>query len=168
MTSTSLATREELVAYLNKLNIAVLSTSSSNGYPYSAVIYFIADHYLNFYFLTLADTKKAKNLKENKNIALTTIDLPSMISVQTTGIVQEITDPEQYAYMVKNIGKANTNKNQPYWPQPISQLQSIGSLIVYKFVPNWLRIGNYAQKPSATGEKGNIFTEIISAQHSVK
>lgn len=159
-----ITTKETVAAYLNELNVAVLSTASKEGIPYSAVIYFIVDHYLNFYFLTLADTKKAKNLQENKNVALATIDLSSMITVQTTGIVKEITDPEQYTYMIKNIGEANARRTKPSWPTPISQLRSIGSLVVYKFIPNWLRIGNYTQKPSAVNEKGSVFTEIISNQ----
>ena len=87
-----------------------------------------------------------------------------MITVQTTGTVQEITDPEQYNYMVKNIRDANARKDKPYWPTPVSQLRSIGSLVVYKYIPNWLRIADYAQKPSAINEKGSVFTEIITTQ----
>jgi len=164
-----ITTKEALAAYLNQLNIAVLSTVSSDGAPYAAVIYFVVDHDLNFYFLTLSDTKKAKNLQENKNTALTTIDLPSMITVQTTGMVQEVTDPQQYTYMVKKIGEANARKNKSQWPPPISKLHSMGNIVVYKYTPKWLRIGDYSQKVSPDDqatERKSVFTQIIPNQES--
>lgn len=164
-----ITTKETLAAYLNQLNVAVLSTVSAEGIPYAAVIYFVVDHSLNFYFLTLSDTKKAKNLQENKNTALTTIDLSSMITVQTTGTVQEVTDPQQYTYMIKQIGEANARKNKPHWPPPISKLHSMGNIVVYKYTAKWLRIGDYSQKVSQdyqTTEKKSVFTQIIPSQES--
>lgn len=119
-------TRESLVAYLNDLNVGVLATIMPNGTPYSAVVYFVVDHSLNFYFLTKSDTKKADNLEKNNNASFTTIDLSSMITVQTTGTVEKVTDPEQHTYMIKAIGEANARKNNPQWPPPISKLTSIG------------------------------------------
>ena len=158
--------RETLVAYLNDLNIGVLSTIMSDGSPYSAVVYFVADHNLNFYFLSKSDTKKAENLQKNNNASFTTLDLTSMITIQSTGTVEKVTDPEQHTYMIKSIGEANARKNNPQWPPPISKLQSTGDNIVYKYTPNWLRVGDYSHNiPSDnTQKKESVFTEFIPQQ----
>jgi len=167
MPHNNINTRETLVAYLNNLNIGVLSTIRPNGTPYSAVVYFVVDHSLNFYFLTKSDTKKSDNLQKNNNASFTTIDLTSMITVQSTGTVEKVIDPEQHTYMIKSIGEANARKNNPQWPPPISKLQSIGDNIVYKYKPNWLRVGDYSHKLASeqnAQKEESIFTEFIPQQ----
>ena len=154
-------TTESLVSYLNDLNIGVLSTVMPNGIPYSAVVYFVVDHSLNFYFLSKSDTKKAENLESNNRASFTTVDLTSMITIQTNGTVEKVTDPEQHTYMIKSIGAANARKNNPQWPPPISKLHSTGDNIVYKYKPSWLRVGDYSHKIQ---EKESVFTEIIPHQ----
>src|SRR3989344_8163518 len=166
MPHNNINTRETLVAYLNNLNIGVLSTIRPNGTPYSAVVYFVVDHSLNFYFLTKSDTKKSDNLQKNNNASFTTIDLTSMITVQSTGTVEKVTDPEQHTFMIKSIGEANARKNNPQWPPPISKLDSTGNNVIYKYKPNWIRLANYSHQIPSQGaqEKQSIFTEFIPRQ----
>jgi general stress protein 26 len=66
--------REEIFKYVNPLTIAILSTVSEKGKPYAAVIYFVVDHNLNFYFITKSDTKKSHYLEKNNNAELTILD----------------------------------------------------------------------------------------------
>ena len=158
------STKEELVSYLNQLNVATLSTCSSDGKPYAAIIYFIADHELNLYFLTLSETKKAQHLQKNNNVALTTIDLETLITIQTTGTVHEVTDPQQYTLLIKEISEANARKNKPHWPPPIAHIQNGGSIIVFKYKPTWLRVGDYSKKlpTSENVEESEVFKEFVS------
>ena len=160
MAAHNLGSRQSLISYLKELGMAVLSTVNQDGFPYSAVIYFVVDHNLNFYFLTKADTKKARNLEVNNKAALTTIDLKSMITVQTTGAVARVRDGEQYIYMIGELGKVNAQKNNPHWPPPVSKLKDNGEVAVYKYKPDWIRIADYSHKITDEKKEDSIFTEI--------
>ena len=65
------------------------------------------------------------------------------------------------------IGEANAHKNKQGWPPPVSKLHSLGSIIVYKYTPNWLRVGDYSEKESSDNQsEENVFLEIIPRQNS--
>jgi len=88
--------KEEVYRYLQPLAIAVLSTVNPKQHPYAALIYFIVDNDLNFYYLTKSDTNKSHNLKKNHHAALTIIDPLSPKTIQTTGSASEVEGAEVY------------------------------------------------------------------------
>lgn len=146
----------EIYAYLQSLYLAVLSTASKDGLPYAASIYFITDPELNFYFLTKSDTKKSLNLEENNNAAITTIDPSAPKIIQATGVASELEDPKQYHTMLARISEANAQKKEFYWPPPLSKVDSSGDLVLYKFIPKWLRFADFSEETSV-----NIFYKVI-------
>lgn len=148
--------KEEIYAYLQSVYLAVLSTSSKDGQPYAASIYFTTDPELNFYFLTKSDTKKSLNLEENNNAAITTIDLLAPKMIQATGAAGEIEDPKHYHTMLARISEANAQKKGFYWPPPLSKVDSQGDLVLYKFTPTWLRFGDFSEETTE-----NIFYKVI-------
>jgi len=149
--------KEEIYTYLRSLYLAVLSTASKAGQPYAASIYFTADPELNFYFLTKSDTKKSLNLEENNNAAITTIDPSAPKIIQTTGIATELEDPKQYHAMLAKISEANAQKKGFYWPPPLSKVDSHGDLVLYKFTPTWVRLGDFSEETTDT-----IFYDVIT------
>ena len=157
-------TREEIYSYLQLLTIGVLSTVSDAGKPYAAVIYFVVDHNLNFFFVTKTDTKKSQNLEKNNNAALTILDPNAPKTIQATGTVEGVHEPDIRTYLLKRISEANSNKGIYYWPPPLSKLDSQGDLILYKFQPDWLRFADFTESTYSIDEssvKGNIFYQII-------
>ncbi|CAN5134304.1 hypothetical protein BH11PAT1_BH11PAT1_6600 [soil metagenome] len=149
-------TKKEVYVYLKSLAIAVLSTVSSEGNPHAAVIYFISDEDLNFYFLTKSDTRKAKNLTSHSEAALTIVDPNSPRTIQVTGPVSEIEEPQMYINIMDKISEENAKGNNFFWPPPLSKLDSDGDLVLYKLTPNWLRYADFTEST-----KENIFYNII-------
>lgn len=164
MSTKAYKTREEIYSYLQFLTIGVLSTVSDTGKPYAAVIYFVVDHNLNFFFVTKTDTKKSQNLEKNNNAAITILDPNFPKTVQATGIVEAVQEPDMHTYLLKRISEANSKKGIYYWPPPLSKLNSQGDLILYKFQPDWLRFADFTESTysvESSGVKTNIFYQII-------
>lgn len=155
--------RNEIYSYLKRLTIAILSTVSDEGKPYASVIYFVADHNLNFFFLTKSDTKKALNLEKNNNAALTILDPANPKTIQATGTVMKVQDADIYTYILKRIAEDNSKKGGFYWPPPLSKLRSVGDLVMYRLEPNWLRFADFTESAytSTSGSKTNIFYQVI-------
>ncbi len=149
-------TKEEAYAYLSSVATAVLSTVSPEGKPQAAVIYFIADEDLHFYFVTKSDTTKSQNLEKNSNCALTILDPNAPKTVQATGQVKEIEDPKKYTEIVKKISEENAKGNGFYWPPPLSKVMSNGDLVLYEFTPDWLRLADFSESTTES-----IFYTII-------
>ena len=151
---------EQVYTYLESLSIAVLATSSKDGKPYTSPIYFVPDHYLNFFFIAKSDTKKARDLQQNANASLTIVDPNQPKTVQTTGRVSKVNDPQLYSYVLKKMSENVSQKNKFYWPPPISKIKSVGNLIMYKFQPDWLRVGDFTKTTPEEINTG-IFYQII-------
>jgi general stress protein 26 len=148
-------TKKEMYSYLDSLAIAVLSTTS-DAKPHAAVIYFVPDEDLNFYFITKSDTKKSQNLEKNNNAALTIVDPHSPKTIQATGTVEELEESEKYKKIMDKIAEENAKGNGFYWPPPLSKLDSKGDLVLYKFQPDWLRYADFTKST-----KESIFYDII-------
>lgn len=151
-------TKAEIYAYLQSLSSAVLSTASKDGEPYGAVIYFIPDEELNFYFLTKSDTKKSQILAKNHKAALTIIEPLSPRTIQATGRVTEIEGSDMYRKIIERISTENATESGFFWPPPLSKLDSKGDLVLYKFQPKWLRYADFSEST-----KENIFYTVIPA-----
>lgn len=163
MDITNINSKEKVYTFLQSHALGVLSTISSDNTPYASPIYFIIDEKLNFYFLTKSDTTKALNIKNNKNVALTVIHPSQPITVQATGSVEEVQEPE----ILTKIAEANAQEKGGFsWPPPLSKLQSDGYLLMYKLQPNWLRVGNFTETQEPTDVQKNIFHQIIPQQNA--
>lgn len=149
-------TPEEVAGYLKDLAVAVLSTVTPEGKPYAAIVYFLTDPDLHFYFLTKSDTKKSKNLEANTAAALTIVDPHSPRTVQATGKVEEVEDAARYTEIINKISEENAKGTGFYWPPPLSKLDSEGDLVLYKFTPDWLRLADFTEPTSE-----NIFYNVI-------
>lgn len=153
-----LNSKEGVYNFLQEHAGAVLSTVSPDGTPYASPIYFIVDKELNFFFLTKSDTKKAQNIEKNNHVALTVVHPSLPITVQATGTVEEVQEPE----ILIKMAKTNANETGGFsWPPPLSKLISEGYLLMYKVTPHWLRIGDFATPQQQPEKPTKIFYEII-------
>lgn len=153
--------KEKVYAFLQSHSIGVLSTISTDNTPYASPIYFIVNKELNFFFLTKSDTTKVLNIQNNNHVALTVIHSSQPITVQVTGTVEEVQEPE----MLTKIAEANAQEIGGFsWPPPLSKLQSDGYLLMYRLQPNWLRVGDFTKTKEPTDVQKNIFHQIIPQQ----
>lgn len=156
MAITGKKSKQEIYDILKPMSVAVLSTISKDTTPYAAVIYFMVDSELNFYFMAESDTKKSENLQRNNHAALTIVDRKSPRTVQASGTAKEIEDPEIYRNLMVKISEANAADTEFYWPPPISKIDSSGDLIIYQFTPTWLRFADFSEST-----KKSIFYQVI-------
>lgn len=151
-------TKQSVSDFLKNHSVGVLSTVSPDGKPYASPIYFIADDDLNFYFTTKSDTKKSQNFTTNKHVALTVVDHTIPLTIQSTGTVKEVEEPDMYAKLAEANAKAGGEFS---WPPPLSKLESAGYLLLYKYTPEWLRVGDFSEPQTTSGVQKNVFHEII-------
>ncbi len=83
--------------YVKNHNIAAIATCV-NGTPYASTVEYASDGFV-LYFSTNPETRKAKNIKENKNVSLTIDedykDWTKIKGIQMEGTAEQITDEEE-------------------------------------------------------------------------
>lgn len=153
--------KEKILTFLQTHAVAVLSTVGHDNSPYAATIYIVADNDLNFYFLTKSDTKKTQNINHNNKAAITMMDTALPITLQTTGTIQLVKDPEKLLDMFIKIAEKNAHKEAGFsWPPPLAKLRGAGGLLMYKFIPSWMRLGDFSHTEDVTETTESIFHEL--------
>lgn len=122
--------------FLRQHPMGVLSTVSSEGQPWGAAIYYVADDEFNFYFVTKAGTIKYHNLAGNPAAALTVADSDTQTTVQASGRVSKLPTEE---YM--NVVYGDLAKVSPLAP-PIEKLDR-GDYMPLKLTPSRLHYADY-------------------------
>lgn len=124
----------------------VLSTASKDGLPWGAVVYYVADERLNFYFLTHTSSKKYKNLQEQPHAALTVADNDQQTTVQAAGKIAtlEIGDEMNDAY--RKIVEIHP-PGEYSWVPPVSKLHN-GETMVLKLTPTHVRFSKFIPSQS--------------------
>lgn len=126
-------TENYLKRYLADAPIMQLATSNAHQ-PWVCSVYFVADEYLNLYWLSYPDRRHSQEIAANNKIAITIAlkhDLP-VIGLSAQGSASTENDPEIVAKIMKlyvqkyNEGhkffdnfKAGTNKHKLYKFTPI-------------------------------------------------
>lgn len=148
--------------FLETHAVAVLSTISQDNLPYAAAVYVVPDDMFNFYFLTKSDTKKSRFVQANHNAALTIVDADVPMTLQTTGTVTKMDENDKMLEMFITIAEKNVYEKWGFhWPPPLSKLRGPGSLLMYKFEPNWMRLGDFSGSDIVTITKKDIFHQLI-------
>ncbi len=90
-------------------NYFVLSTCNKNNTPWAAAILFVNDKDHNFYFMSAVDSRHAKNIIENPNIAGVIFDskqpVGSSLSVQFEGTAKIVDTKEEIVDTIKLYSK---------------------------------------------------------------
>lgn len=124
---------EQTKEYLQSDASVVQIASASNGKPWIASVYFVADDKLNIYWLSWPERRHSVEIANSSSVAATVViktDRP-VIGVQLEGEVERVSDPKVVAtimtlYVAKyNEGRqfydafiAGTNKHQMYCLRP--------------------------------------------------
>ena len=154
--NTDIDYKAKALEFLKAHNVAVLSTIEPDGTPHAAVITTMTDDNFNFFFITKADTTKAKNIEQNKNAALTFVDVNILTTVQVKGLVHNLENAPDYADTFLKVSEVVSKYISP----PLAQLKNPGEFVLYKLEPTWLRFGDFSAKTDATQ---SVFQQIIPA-----
>lgn len=139
--------RTELLDFLQKNNIAVVSTVSPEGIPESASVFVhIADNF-SFFFLTKTETRKYLNLRQNGYIALVFTNGKEMKTVQITGVVTPLINSKEQIEMLQILSEESHHRYR-FLESPVEQIRD-GDLVVVRVDPEWIR---YADFDGITGE----------------
>lgn len=135
--------------FLKRHSVGVLSTASPDGEPWGATIHYAVDDEFRFYFMTRAQTRKYRNLKDNPRAALTVTDPESQTTVQASGKIAEV-PPEEYMDIVFNkLSKSSLKpKGEAHWTPPMDKLRA-GDYMPLCLTPDNLQYADYGQAKDA-------------------
>ncbi|HUD11545.1 MAG TPA: pyridoxamine 5'-phosphate oxidase family protein [Candidatus Saccharimonadia bacterium] len=123
-----MTSRNEILAFIKKQSIAVISTIDGRGLPQSAVVGFGETEELELIFATYNSTPKYENLKRRKQVAFV-IGWDDGVTVQYEGIARELRGEEARTY--SNMYYAKNQGAQKYQRMPENRYFLVS--------PVWLR-----------------------------
>ncbi len=134
--------KQKILNFLKRNGLCVISTSTKGGKPESAVMAFtIKDDFICL-FNTEPETRKYKNLEQNKQVSVVVGGFKEDPSVQIDGVA-EILEGEEAAAAKKYILAVH-----PEWASYFNS--PTGKFIKVK--PSWLRYSDFSKEPIETVE----------------
>ena len=125
-----------------------------NNKPSVAVVVYVTDKKLNFYFVTHVGTRKAKNLLKNPYISLAIWEHYKML-IQADGKATVVKDKKTKDWVMD--GFADIATADPNFWAPIFKMSG-SDYIIFKITPKWIRALDLSE--STVNHKGSPFTEI--------
>ncbi len=150
---------QDVHAFLRHHPMGVLSTVDSDGKPWGAAIYYVADEDFNFYFVTRVETFKYQNLDKSPFAALTIADADSQTTVQANGNISKVPVKDYMDIVFTKLAKIGP-KDDPHWAPPLSKIQA-GNYMPLCLAPTKLQYANY--KEHKTGVHADYIEKIIPA-----
>jgi len=119
---------------LKSQHIATIATIERGvGTPQITVIYYTIDDDFGIRFATKKETRKHQNLQKNSAVQLLVYDEKRQLTIQVSGVVNEIIDEKLNSDTVENMYKLS-NEND-YNSPPMSKLFA-GKYVTYRVSPN--------------------------------
>ena len=132
----------EIAHFLSRNQVAVLATANkTTGEPNASVIYYTSTSQLNVFFVTKANTQKARNIKTNPLVALTVFEAANQATLAINGTAEEVDDPERLNSALE-IMTGNAKKSSDTEVLPISRLDA-GNYVLYKITPTKTSLTQY-------------------------
>lgn len=146
-------TKEEALAFLKAHSLATLATVSPDGHPRARLIYYVCDDSLNLYFLSLGNTRKVSDIRANPKAAIVVSGDDKTHTLQIEGVFEEMTDTATFGPVITELSRNLFPENAP--EAPITHMDK-GKPVFFKFVPTWIRWGNFTLGNS----NAEVFVEI--------
>jgi general stress protein 26 len=147
-------TKPQVLSFLK--SVAIMSLSATNeDKPLSTILLFAVDNNFNFYFVTRAETYKAKTIINNPKVSLSVWEHKKML-VQVDGVAKQIKNPTEIDNAL-DIIVAATEPMKDFWP-PVVRFKGQGDYVIFKIKPTWVRALNITNNSIRQDE--TPFTEI--------
>lgn len=128
--------KKQILDFIKKQRLAVLSTVNKEGNPQSAVLEFGETNDFEIIIDTLKTSRKYRNIIENPNVSLV-IGWDEDITVQYEGVASELEEDEKEEYQ------------EIYWkknPKAKKWAKEEG-IVYFKITPKWLRFSDLNVHP---------------------
>src|SRR3989344_1681562 len=125
--------------FLSSQETAVVATTSPEGVPQAATMYYVIDDDFSFYFLTHLESKKTRNLRDNGHVAIVIGFGPSLKTVQAGGVAEVMEDWRTGTLFRKKILLQMMERIEAElgtWP--VMHIQKGAELAVLKMTPTWM------------------------------
>ena len=131
----------DITDFLKKSHIMVLATSSPNGIPSAATVFYTTDSQMNLYFLTKEQTTKCRNIMANPQIAAVIYQAEMLRTAQITGTAVKVDNPHMTQKTTEIMsGYAQQIAGTPR--TPISKLDA-GKNVLFCITPQSIRMADY-------------------------
>jgi len=151
---------EHVHKFLRGHAMGVLSTVGSDGTPWGAAIYYVADKDFNFYFVTRSETYKYQNIDKNPHVALTIADPKTQITVQLTGIISTMPVQKYMDIFFDKFAKVHPQGDYQ-WAPPIDKVHK-GNYMPLQLTPSKMQYADYGKHRIEV--HGDYSEQIIPAQ----
>jgi general stress protein 26 len=144
--------RKAALDFLKANRAGVLATLSPQGEPRARFVYYACDNTFAIYFLTMQETRKVSDLKENQHAAFTVASEKVPQTIQIEGVIENTTEAAIIDFPLIKLTE-NWLSNVVHGA-PLTHIE-LGSLSYFKLKPTWIRWGDFT-----ASNKEDIFTEI--------
>jgi general stress protein 26 len=123
-------------------NTAILSTTDFIGNPHASVVHYLVDKEENYYFITKAESAKAKNINKNNNVAITIHHTDSLKSLLVKGPAVEVKETDVFKMVYKEIVRPRNYFEGNKLP-PVTKL-GLSSYAVFKIIPDSSKLQDFS------------------------
>jgi general stress protein 26 len=150
---------KEALEFLQSQKVAVVASTSPDGEPHAAAVFYTVSDDLGFYFYFFSKdyTKKFKNLEANNRVALVIYTENPPVIVQAQGTVSAVTEGKERQEMVSKLVDISMSSDKYYDP-PISKMKG-GELTLLKIDVESLRFADFRQRTSSS--ESGPFRQVI-------
>ena len=132
--------KDLLLDYLSQYRLMSLATVDKNGEPWSAVVYYLFDNGLNFFFLSPTDTLHCNNIKDDQNVSFTIAKCgqkasDKKIGLQVRGKAEKVKGTEN----IKAVIKMWNSLHDDVPPITFKKLMKVWSSRFYKITPSYIK-----------------------------
>ena len=147
-------TREQLLAFMRSHRYAVEASASSSGGVQAAVVGIVVTDDFEIFFDTLAETRKARNLRRNAAIAFVIggTGPEDERSVQYEGVADQPVGPELERLTALYLERFPDGRERQSWP----------GLIYLRARPTWLRYSDFSRDPPEIVELDAMQLRVMS------
>jgi general stress protein 26 len=145
--------RKEALAFLKAHTIAAIATKSAEGNPHVRMVYYACDDAFAIYFLSLANTRKAADIKANKEAAFVVSSPDTHHTLQIEGVFEEMTDTGTFGPTIVSLTQHLFPKGEE--AAPITHLDA-SHPVFFKLSPTWIRWGDFTRG----GGNKEVFFEV--------
>lgn len=137
--------------FLQNHHSGVLATADAAANPHAATVYFSVDDNFCLIFATKTETKKYKNMKENKKVAFVCSDEAMQTTIQVDGHIESVTDPDQHQAALNAMYRLSGEISKVELP-PIEKLFA-GDYVTLRIIPQVIKMGIFMRPDSESNEE---------------
>ncbi len=130
--------------YIAQHDVAILSSTDSEGQPNGAVVHYYLGEDGQLYFLAKSASKKSRNIMQNSRVSLTIYETGSLKTAQIEARSKVETDPSVQEKVFQFVVKEKDYREGRKSP-PITTLKD-GHYIVFRLTPTSIVYSDYSKK----------------------